>query len=133
MTLHIPKDFWWHRIFGSAIIFWVRKLWSTWSRGGARWGILADRLAVCCFCFAYNTPIYELPLFTAQFTTLSVLFHDPYLCSELFTDPSPGLCGSGATLSSKLAHSSRLMWFSGKQTWVSPSSHSSHPSSCPTL
>ena len=34
VTLHIPKDFWWHRIFGSATIFWVRKFWSTWSRGG---------------------------------------------------------------------------------------------------
>ena len=45
VTLHIPKDFWWHRIFGSATIFWVRKFWSTWSRGGgARWSILADRL-----------------------------------------------------------------------------------------
>ena len=48
VTLHIPKDFWWHRIFGSATIFWVRKFWSTWSRGGggARWSILADRLEV---------------------------------------------------------------------------------------
>ena len=34
VTLHIPKDFWWHRIFGSATIFGVRKFWSTWSRGG---------------------------------------------------------------------------------------------------
>ena len=34
VTLHIPTDFWWHRIFGSATIFWVRKVWSTWSRGG---------------------------------------------------------------------------------------------------
>ena len=33
VTLHIPKDFWWHRIFGSATIFWVKKFWSTWSRG----------------------------------------------------------------------------------------------------
>ena len=34
VTLHVPKDFWWHRIFGSATIFGVRKFWSTWSRGG---------------------------------------------------------------------------------------------------
>ena len=34
VTLHIAKEFWWHRIFGSATIFWVRKCWSTWSREG---------------------------------------------------------------------------------------------------
>ena len=33
VTLHISKEFWWHRIFGSTTIFWDRKFWSAWSRG----------------------------------------------------------------------------------------------------
>ena len=64
VTLHIPKDFWWHRIFGSATIFLVRKFWSTWNRGGGvrgevSWPIdyYSSVLSKWCACFYW---IYEL-------------------------------------------------------------------------